>query len=119
MGRVPVSPCAAPESYGGDKLLHASPSHLADPTCPLATRDPPPTVHPPRACGLLARIRQSFYEQGYAGTQFFERCGNIIDDKYHDVGDVVDRQGFDLAGELVSLSRGVAATAFTLLEPIG
>jgi len=62
---------------------------------------------------------QSFYEQGYAGTQFFERCGNIIDDKYHDVGDVVDRTGFDLAGELVSLSRGVAATALTLLEPIG
>ena len=44
---------------------------------------------------------------------------NIIDDKYHDVGDLVDRTRFDLAGELVSLSRGVAATAFTLLEPIG
>ena len=62
---------------------------------------------------------QSFTEQGYAATQFFERCGGIADDRYHDAGDVVDRRGFDIEGQLLSLSRGVAAVAFTVLEVIG
>lgn len=60
---------------------------------------------------------QSFYEQGYAGTQFFERCGSIADPLYHDVGDIIDRPGFDMEGELVSLTKALVACAFTILEP--
>lgn len=29
---------------------------------------------------------QSFYEQGYSATQYFERCGSIIDPQYHNAG---------------------------------
>ncbi|KAJ3782666.1 hypothetical protein GGU10DRAFT_335358 [Lentinula aff. detonsa] len=38
---------------------------------------------------------QSFYEQGYASTQVFERAGPIADPMYHNSGDLSDREGFD------------------------
>eukprot|EP00039_Didymoeca_costata_P018448 m.333497 g.333497 ORF g.333497 m.333497 type:complete len:451 (+) comp17156_c0_seq1:91-1443(+) len=60
---------------------------------------------------------QSFYEQGYSATQFFERCGSIADPEYHSLGDVVRRSGFDIDGQLVSLTKGMIATAAVLLEP--
>eukprot|EP00041_Stephanoeca_diplocostata_P011085 m.179985 g.179985 ORF g.179985 m.179985 type:complete len:452 (+) comp18405_c0_seq1:162-1517(+) len=59
---------------------------------------------------------QSFTEQGYSATQFFERCGGIIDDKYHNAGDIIDRPGFDLDGELVAMSRALAAITLTIAD---
>jgi len=60
---------------------------------------------------------QSFYEQGFAATQFFERCGPIIDDQYHQAGDVINRPGFDVEGTLVSLSKAMSAVALTIAQP--
>jgi len=39
--------------------------------------------------------QQSFYEQGYAATFFFERCGPIADPQYHRSEDLIVRTGFD------------------------
>ncbi|KAF8827113.1 hypothetical protein HHX47_DHR5000824 [Lentinula edodes] len=38
---------------------------------------------------------QSFFEQGYASTQVFERAGPIADPMYHNSGDLSDREGYD------------------------
>jgi len=62
---------------------------------------------------------QSFYEQGYAATQFFERCGSIADPQYHNAGDVVKRDGFDIEGEMLSMTKAVSAVALTVLEITG
>jgi hypothetical protein len=62
---------------------------------------------------------QSFFEQGYAATQFFERCGSIADPCYHNACDVVKRDGFDIEGQTLSLTKSVIASALTILEPIG
>ena len=61
---------------------------------------------------------QSFTEQGFSATQFFERCGAIADPMYHNVDDVVKRDGFDIDGQLLSLSKACVAAAATLLEPV-
>merc|ERR1719272_295845 len=60
---------------------------------------------------------QSFTENGYSATQFFERCGAIADPMYHNAGDVIKRDGFDIDGELLSLTKACVANALTLLEP--
>jgi len=61
---------------------------------------------------------QSFYEQGYSSTQFFERCGSIADDKYHNIGDIVDRTGFEIQDELIPVSKGVIASVAYIAEPL-
>ena len=46
-------------------------------------------------------------------------CGSIADPQYHNAGDVVKRDGFDIEGQLLSLSRAFISTALTVLEIIG
>mmetsp|Transcript_30089 Transcript_30089/g.70799 ORF Transcript_30089/g.70799 Transcript_30089/m.70799 type:complete len:127 (-) Transcript_30089:29-409(-) len=58
---------------------------------------------------------QSFWEQGFPSTWFFERNGNIADDRYHDSGDLVDRVGYDF-DEYVSVVRAMVATLATVAE---
>ena len=51
-------------------------------------------------------------------TQFFERCGAIADPMYHNIGDVIKRDGLDIDGQTLSLSKACVAAALTLLEPV-
>jgi len=57
--------------------------------------------------------QQSFVEQGYQATLFFERCGNILDPQYHRSGDTMNRAGYDLDGEMTSIAK--AFTAISLI----
>jgi len=61
---------------------------------------------------------QSFTENGFSATQFFERCGAIADPMYHNIGDVIKRDGLDIDGQTLSLSKACVAAALTLLEPV-
>jgi len=69
-----------------------------------------PTV---RTCDTNACCsdQQSFVEQGYSATLFFERCGGILDPQYHRSGDVVNRAGYDIPGEMTSIAKALAASA--------
>lgn len=58
---------------------------------------------------------QSFYEQGYSATQFFERCGSIADDQYHQSGDLVERSGYDM-DQLVLNARAMFANLLVIAE---
>ena len=55
---------------------------------------------------------------GYSATQFFERCGPIADPYYHNEKDVEERTGFDVEGQLLSITKAVIATAAVLLHPL-
>ena len=52
---------------------------------------------------------QSFHENGFPATQFFERAGPIADPMYHNTGDISDREGFDL-NQLRSIAKVQLAT---------
>lgn len=68
------------------------------------------TCYTPACCS----DHQSFWEQGYAATQYFERCGPIADNRYHNAGDVVDRPGYDIPEQLASLTKAMIATIATI-----
>ena len=36
--------------------------------------------------------------------------------RYHDAGDIVNRAGYDLVGQLTLITKGYAATALTIAE---
>jgi len=61
---------------------------------------------------------RAFYDEGFVNTRFFEACGALDDPFYHTPEDIVDREGFDIPGTLVSTTRGILATTFTLLRPL-
>jgi hypothetical protein len=65
------------------------------------------TCYTPACCS----DHQSFIEQGYSATQFFERCGSIADPMYHNPGDLVDRTGFDLEEQMTLISKALGAIA--------
>jgi hypothetical protein len=58
---------------------------------------------------------QSFTEQGYAATQFFERNGAIADNMYHQAGDVVNRVGFDFT-QFVQVTKAFIAVGSDLID---
>lgn len=45
---------------------------------------------------LLTQSLQSFWENGFAASQLFERAGPIADPMYHNSGDLSEREGYDL-----------------------
>ncbi|KAI9141539.1 hypothetical protein BKA69DRAFT_1028392 [Paraphysoderma sedebokerense] len=51
---------------------------------------------------------QSFFEQGYPATAFFENNGPIQDPKYHNSGDIANRPGYDFE-ELAALTKAMIA----------
>lgn len=57
---------------------------------------------------------QSFWEAGFPASWVFERPGPIADPKYHDSGDLVHREGYDVE-QLKSIGRVVTAVAAQLL----
>ena len=61
--------------------------------------------------------QQSFYEQGYAATFFFERFGPLADNQYHREGDLVDRVGFDVE-QWTYTTRSIFASLLTLAEAL-
>lgn len=60
---------------------------------------------------------QSFYEQGYSATQFFERCGSIADVQYHQTGDLVRRPNYDTL-QLTYNARAMISSLLVLAEVI-
>lgn len=46
-------------------------------------------------------------------TTHFLLCKNI---RYHDAGDIVNRPGYDLTGQMTLITKGYAATALTLAD---
>jgi hypothetical protein len=52
---------------------------------------------------------QSFYEQGYPSVGFVEAGGYVIDPEYHQVGDVVRREGYDLE-QIVAITKAIGAS---------
>jgi len=111
----------------GDMLAYKSPSEA--PQCAFPNR-----YHTPELTSLLKGVvqtyvpnvqvcetsaccsdHQSFYEQGYVATQFFERCGSIADNQYHQSGDLVFRSGFDTV-QWVYNGQAMLASLLTLAE---
>lgn len=56
----------------------------------------------------------SFYNQGYAATSFFERNGAIADPMYHKSGDLVNREGYDIAVQYPLIVQSVFAGLLTI-----
>jgi len=56
----------------------------------------------------------SFYNQGYPAASYFERNGAIADPMYHNVGDLVYRDGYDLITQYPAIVKAVLAGASTL-----
>lgn len=61
---------------------------------------------------------RAFYDEGFSNTRFFEAIGALDDPFYHTPEDVVDRDGFDIEGTLVSTTKGILSVTFTLLRPL-
>ncbi|KLO16666.1 Zn-dependent exopeptidase [Schizopora paradoxa] len=63
---------------------------------------------------------QSFWENGFAASQLFERAGPIADPMYHNSGDLSEREGYDLhqlrSIAKVQLSTLLHAAGFDLPE---
>ncbi|PWN20805.1 Zn-dependent exopeptidase [Microstroma glucosiphilum] len=57
---------------------------------------------------------QSFWEAGYPATWVFERNGPILDDKYHNSGDMVLREGYSVE-KIGLVGKVVLASALGLL----
>ncbi|KAJ3360062.1 hypothetical protein GGF32_008649 [Allomyces javanicus] len=58
---------------------------------------------------------QSFFENGFASTQIFERNGPIADPMYHNSGDLSRRVGYDFE-QLQALARVALATTMVVAE---
>lgn len=58
---------------------------------------------------------QSFWENGFPSTAYFERNGPIADPKYHNSGDLVYRQGYDFE-QLRASTRAMLAAGFEVAE---
>ncbi|OZJ02100.1 hypothetical protein BZG36_05212 [Bifiguratus adelaidae] len=57
---------------------------------------------------------QSFWELGYASTQFFERNGPIADPMYHNSNDLAYREGYDFK-QLGEITKAMFATVLAVL----
>ena len=72
-------------------------------------------VGPTKAC---CSDTQSFLENGYVATEMFERAGPIADPMYHNSGDVVEREGYDVeqikAIAMVTFATILHAAGFTI-----
>ncbi|KAF9998867.1 hypothetical protein BGZ65_005700 [Modicella reniformis] len=65
--------------------------------------------------GACCSDHQSFWENGFPATAFFERNGPIADPKYHNSGDLVYRQGYDFE-QLRASAKAMLASAFEVAE---
>ena len=61
--------------------------------------------------------QQSFFEQGYPATFFFERCGPLSDNQYHREGDLLNRVGFDVE-QWTLITRSLFASLLTLAKAV-
>jgi len=58
----------------------------------------------------------SFYNQGFPAASYFERNGAIADPMYHNVGDLVFREGYDLPAQYPAITRAILAGAATIAQ---
>ncbi|RXK34926.1 hypothetical protein M231_07831 [Tremella mesenterica] len=102
---VPGEPLqlALPECIGLPEAAHlvGNVSHLYSPELVVGTT---------AAC---CSDHQSFVAYGFPATQVYERNGPIADPKYHNSGDISQREGYDFE-QIVAIARVVLATAMTV-----
>ncbi|KAI7830401.1 hypothetical protein BC939DRAFT_499533 [Gamsiella multidivaricata] len=65
--------------------------------------------------GACCSDHQSFWENGFPATAFFERNGPIADPKYHNSGDLVYREGYDF-GQLSASTKAMLASVFEVAD---
>ncbi|KAF8936372.1 Zn-dependent exopeptidase [Dissophora ornata] len=65
--------------------------------------------------GACCSDHQSFWENGFPATAFFERNGPIADPKYHNSGDLVYREGYDFE-QLSASTKAMLASVFEVAE---
>ncbi|RUO96923.1 hypothetical protein BC936DRAFT_141250, partial [Jimgerdemannia flammicorona] len=65
--------------------------------------------------GACCSDHQSFWENGFASTQFFERNGPIVDPMYHNSGDLVYRSGYDLE-QLAAITKAMLSSILHIAE---
>ncbi|KAF9346846.1 hypothetical protein BGX26_001640 [Mortierella sp. AD094] len=58
---------------------------------------------------------QSFHDQGFPASSFFERVGPIADPMFRNSGDLVDREGYDFE-QLGSATKAILASVFEVVE---
>jgi hypothetical protein len=58
----------------------------------------------------------SFYDYGYPSISFCERGGYTIDPQYHQIGDLVNRQGYDIAEQYPLIVKSMFAGLLTIAE---
>ncbi|KAG0269217.1 hypothetical protein DFQ27_004457 [Actinomortierella ambigua] len=63
--------------------------------------------------GACCSDHQSFFENGYPATAFFERNGPIADPKYHNSADLVYRAGYSFE-ELAANTKAMMASIFEM-----
>ncbi|KAF9350548.1 hypothetical protein BGX26_011282 [Mortierella sp. AD094] len=65
--------------------------------------------------GACCSDHQSFWENGFPATAFFERNGPIADPKYHNSGDLVYREGYDFE-QLSTSTKAMVASVFEVAD---
>ncbi|KAF8982868.1 hypothetical protein BGZ46_000430 [Entomortierella lignicola] len=65
--------------------------------------------------GACCSDHQSFWENGFPATAFFERNGPIADPKYHNSGDLVYREGYDFE-QLSASTKAMLSSAFEVAD---
>ncbi|KAI1315087.1 hypothetical protein EDD11_001329 [Mortierella claussenii] len=65
--------------------------------------------------GACCSDHQSFWENGFPATAFFERNGPIADPKYHNSGDLVYREGYDFE-QLSASTKAMLASVFEVAD---
>ncbi|KAG0309129.1 hypothetical protein BGZ98_005068 [Dissophora globulifera] len=65
--------------------------------------------------GACCSDHQSFWENGFPATAFFERNGPIADPKYHNSKDLVYREGYDFE-QLSASAKAMLASAFEVAD---
>ncbi|ORZ05541.1 hypothetical protein BCR41DRAFT_312194 [Lobosporangium transversale] len=65
--------------------------------------------------GACCSDHQSFWENGFPATAFFERNGPIADPKYHNSGDLVHREGYDFE-QLRASTKAMMASVFEVAD---
>ncbi|KAF9999214.1 hypothetical protein BGZ79_007159 [Entomortierella chlamydospora] len=65
--------------------------------------------------GACCSDHQSFWENGFPATAFFERNGPIADPKYHNSGDLVYREGYDFE-QLSASTKAMLASGFEVAD---
>jgi len=58
----------------------------------------------------------SFYDYGFPSASYCEKNGYTIDPQYHQVGDLVNRVGYDISGQYLLIVQSMLAGLLTIAE---